>query len=178
MTYSLDDAYLHLSIGKNMARHRIWGFSSLDGFSSGSSSLIWPLLLAGCELAFGDHQAAPLVLNLLACAGALFYAASILRRASVAGWGSFLILTATVLLVPLPAVVSTGMEHGIQILVTLAFVDVAAKILADDVPAVGGGGTLIVLGCLLTSVRYEGLFLVGLVGLLLLVRRRWGAWLR
>ncbi len=175
MTYTIDDAYLHLAIGKNMARHGVWGFSRLNGFGSSSSSLIWPLLLAGCERVFGDHAATPLALNLLACAGALFYAASILRRASVAGWQSFLILTAAIGLVPLPAMVATGMEHSVQILITLAFVDVAAGILTGDAPAaMAGGGTLIVLGCLLTSIRYEGLFLVGIVGLLLLGRRRWG----
>lgn len=177
MTYSIDDTYMHMAIAKNLARGGAWGFSIFDGFNSSDSSLLWPWLLAACDAVFGDRQIMSLLLNLAACTAALFYAGSMLRRSGIVGWRSFLVLASIVIFVPLPAMVSTGMEHSVQILITLAFVDVAASLLADDAgPGIGNKArsiSLLVLGSLVTTIRYEGLFLVGIVGLMLLCRRRW-----
>ncbi len=177
LTYSLDDTYLHLALAKNLVRHGVWGFSVLDGFNSSDSSLLYPLLLAACVAVFGDREFMPLLLNVLASSAALFYVAVVLRRFAITGWRSFVTLVAIIVFVPLPAMISTGMEHSVQILLTLAFVDLAARLLMNASRPAGGttaqSAGLLVLGGLLTSIRYEGLFLVGIVGLLLLCRRRW-----
>ncbi|MGH9386953.1 MAG: hypothetical protein ACRD2N_22015 [Vicinamibacterales bacterium] len=39
LSYSLDDAYIHLAIAKNLARHGLWGCTPFH-FSSSSSSLL------------------------------------------------------------------------------------------------------------------------------------------
>ena len=174
--YPLDDAYGHMAIAKNLAQHRLWGFSAIDGFSSGSSSLLWPLLLAACFRVFGVHEWPPLALNLVAAVGFVFYAGAVIRRETRSGAVAFVLLAAVMFLTPLLTVAECGMEHCWQILICLWFLDLAVKRLADDVPpqtARHAGWLLPVASFGMTLVRYEGLFLLGLVGLLLLCRRRW-----
>ena len=174
--YTLDDIYIHMAIAKTLARHGIWGVSAKAGFSSGSSSLLWPSLLAGCFALFGVHEYWPLVLNLLAAVGTLCYAGWLLRRATGSGFLSLLVLLGLIGLTPLYVVASTGMEHCLQALLTLIFVDLAARLLTKDAQRLasrGAAAALCVAGTLLVMTRYEGLFSVAPVGLLLLCQRRW-----
>ena len=43
--YTLDDAYIHLTIGRTLAEHGVWGVSPRE-YSSASSSPLWTILLA------------------------------------------------------------------------------------------------------------------------------------
>ncbi len=174
--YPLDDPYGHMAIARNLAQHGIWGFNAINGFSSGGSSLIWPLLLAGCFKLFGVHAWAPLALNVVAAVAFFFYSGSLIRRHTRSGLASVLILLAIMYLSPLPTMACTGMEHCWQILICLVFLDLAAKSLSDDEPpgsAAKARAWLPVLAFFMTMVRYEGLFLLGILGLLLLYRRQW-----
>jgi len=67
-----------------------------------------------------------------------------------------------------------GLEHVLQILIDLAFMFCAVRILRDNAPVTSRDSTLlIVLSPLVAAVRYEGCFLVFIVCLLLFARRRW-----
>ncbi len=176
LVYPMDDAYSHMAIAKNLYKHGLWGFSPIDGFSSGGSSLLWPLLLAGCYATFGIHDWAPLVLNLIPAIAFIFYAGAVIRRHTLSGWTSLVILLAVLYFTPLPTIAAIGMEHCWQILICLGFLDLAAHALAADTPpelAARSRRYLPILSFLMTLVRYEGLFLLGVVGLLLLYQRRW-----
>lgn len=175
LIYPIDDVYGHMATAKNLVRHGIFGYSALDGFSSACSSLLWPCLVALCYALTGVHEWPPLVLNLLAVTGLLFLSARVIRRYSDAGWMIFLILAGMVYLTPLPALAVTGMEHSLQCLLCVAFVDCASLVLAGVPVAAPRGAVrgLLVAGGLLVMTRFEGLFLVGIVGLLLLFRRQW-----
>ena len=148
----------------------------MDGFSSGASSLLWPLCIAACFAVFGIHEYFPLVLNVLCVVGLIFYAGYVVRRTTGSGWWSLLVLAAITFLTPLLAMASTGMEHALQSLLAVVFVDLAARLLTHDAQRLTSPracAALCVTGPLLVMTRYEGLFLVAPVGLLLLCQRRW-----
>lgn len=174
LSFPIDDAYGHLAIAKNLVRHGIWTFNAPTGFSSGASSLIWPVLIAGIYAVFGVNEWASLALNIVAAGGLLWLLAAILRRHTGSGRFSLATLVVVVFLTPLTALVGTGMEHTFQALLSVAFVYAAARGLAGEQPPENRRSWLLpALGGALVMTRYEGLFLVGVVGLLLLARRRW-----
>ena len=176
LIYVLDDTYGHMAIAKHLVRNGVWGFSVKEGFSSGGSSLLWPLLLAAWYAVTGVNDYAPLALNLIAAMGTLFYASGMIRRYTPSGTVNLLILSAVVFLTPLPTLALMGMEHSWQILIDLIFIDLASRVLADDEPpasTIPARRWLGPMAVLLTSIRYEGLFVLGMVGLLLLCRRQW-----
>ncbi len=173
--YPLDDAYIHLAVVKHLVQHGVWGISYLNGFSSCMSSLLYPLLVAVSFLVFGVHEWVLLALNLVAAVAAIGYAGTLLRRHTRSGTVIFTVLGAAVVFTPLFIVVTTGMEHVWQILVDLFFVDLALQVLAPEeaAPPVRRAHLLLPLAaCLVVMIRFEGLFFVAIVGLLLLCRGR------
>ena len=175
LSYPIDDAYGHAAIAKNLVRHGVWGFTAADGFASAGSSLAWPLLIAAGYAVFGVNVWTPLALNGLAAAGLIFYLAAALRRFTASRLATFAVLAAAVVLAPLPALVASGMEHTLQTWLCVAFAFTAARWLAGEMPRRAlARWPLPVLAALLVATRYEGLFLVGVVGLALGARRYWG----
>ena len=170
--YPIDDAYGHLAVAKNLVRHGVWTYSAPNGFDSGISSLAWPLLLAASFLLTGVNAYATLVLNALSALGLLWYAAGMLRRAGTpAGWACAGLLAA-VAFTPLPLLVLVGMEHCFHALVSLVFLDLAGRSLADGEKR-PPRWALPVAACALTMARYEGMFLVGTAVFLLGCCRQW-----
>ncbi|HEX8098186.1 MAG TPA: hypothetical protein VF507_09125 [Pyrinomonadaceae bacterium] len=173
LVYALDDAYIHMAMAKNFAAHGVWGVTR-HGFSASTSSVLWTLLLSAVYYATGARGATPLVLNILF--GAAFVVAFhfILRRFSPAPGYSFLLLLCAIFFTPLPAVVFVGMEHALQVFIVIIFVYVAAGALARDDDDFKGGAKIgaLLLAPLVTAIRYEGLFLISVVCLLFLLRRR------
>jgi hypothetical protein len=170
--YNLDDAYIHLAIAKHISQNGVWGVTP-HGFSSSSSSILWPLLLAGAFRIFGDREILPFILDILA-AGALI---AVLHRewksrgmgprwapAMLAGWMLFF---------PLWPILFNGMETMLQALTAVAFCAAAVHFLS------GGNAFRLLPVCLLAAlaaaVRYEGCFLAAAVCLLLVLRGRWKA---
>ena len=62
--YPLDDAYIHLSISKNIAEHGIWGITQYQ-FSSTSSSPLFTLVLASLIKILGNDPFIPLYINIV-----------------------------------------------------------------------------------------------------------------
>ena len=173
--YPLDDAYIHMAAAKQLGLHGVWGISRLNGFSSCLSSLFYPPLMAGSFLLFGLNEFIPLALNLIASVAAVCYAGALLRRYSRSTVFTFIVLALAVIYTPLFIVAATGMEHTWQILIDLLFADLALRVLSQDEPASSArraGQWLPLASCLAVMVRFEGLFFVTIVGLLLLCRGR------
>src|SRR3954466_8048976 len=79
LVYTLDDPYIEMAVAKNLVHHGIWGVSP-HMFSSPSSSLLWPLLLAAFYVLIGVNEATPLMLNIVFATALLCMTYLILRR--------------------------------------------------------------------------------------------------
>lgn len=60
--FLLDDPYIHASMARNLLIHGTLSVSP-SGFSSSSSSIVWPFLVAFCFAIFGIHLWVLLALN-------------------------------------------------------------------------------------------------------------------
>lgn len=169
--YVLDDPYIHMAIARTLARHGVWGVTP-EGFAAASSSPLWTLLLAGAFGVFGVRELIPFALNALCAIGLLVLVA---RQAAAAGAppvATFVLLLAVIFAAPLPTLSFSGLEHTLQAWVDVAFVAVAARVLCDDPPRARFPTGLALLAPIVTGIRYEGGFLVLVVGLLFFARRR------
>ena len=173
LVYSLDDAYIHMAMAKNLARSGVWGCTPFH-FSSSSSSPLWTLGLGVAYSAFGVHDATPLVINVAFAVATLVVSDRALIRFGASPFLRAAALVGLVLAFPLAGMVLMGMEHVLHLLLTIAFAALAV--------ATAGGSEvqgqrrrtlgLCVLAALLAASRYEGCFLVGLVCLVFLARRQ------
>jgi hypothetical protein len=169
LVYALDDAYIHMAVARSLARHGVWGVTPYE-FTSSTSSLAWPLLLAGTDLLVGVREATPLVLNLIFAGAAVLLADRILRGAPPRLRAGALILL--VLLTPLPTLVLAGMEHTLQIAAVLWLLD-RVRAVHEETPRRGTTlASLAAASALAASARYESLFLIGPAAALLWLDRR------
>ena len=177
--YPLDDTFIHMTVAKTLALHGNWGIAPGE-FESASSSVGYTLLLAGLFKSFGVHAYIPFAINLLAAAILLRVVDRRMIREQVRPFARLMILIALVIIVPLPVLVITGMEHTLQCLFSFLFVFSFSDWLASEgperrqrLPAV-----FYLYALLACMMRYEGAFLVGIACLLLLYRKRiWNAFL-
>lgn len=174
LVYALDDAYIHMALAKNFATHGVWGITPF-GFTSSVSSLLWPLLVTFSYWLFGVNQASPLILNLLSGALTLVVADHILRRYKAScPYRAVALLVITFLSIIVPLTLQ-GMEHLLQMAVTLLATFLAARYLSDDEEVHTPREFLFLLlaAPLVTAARFEGMFLIAVIGALMLLRKRW-----
>ena len=93
LIYTLDDAYIHMAMAKNLARYGVYGVTRFE-FSSASSSPVWTLLVALFYFIFGVHGATPLILNIFVSSLVVVAAYLLMRK-----HGTSNLLTIFVLLV-------------------------------------------------------------------------------
>jgi hypothetical protein len=174
LVYPIDDTYIHMAMAKYFVRDGIWGVSQ-NGFSSTTSSPLWTLCIALIYMLFGVNEWAPLALGFLIGNAALLYCFMLLRK-KIPPLRLTLFLSLVMLLSPLPVMALTGMEHGLHGLITLALIYSAAGELSAKEPSRRRFAFLLALSFLVTVTRYEGMFLVLVVGgMFLLTRRLWKA---
>ena len=172
LIYALDDAYIHMAMSKNLAEHGVWGVTRHE-FSSTSSSLAWTLLLSLFYTLFGVGEATPFIFNFFLATVLVVFLFYVLDRFALSPTQKMLWLLAFVAIVPLPYLIFGGLEHVLQHLINLLYVAAAAAVLAGDRrPAVWDGILLLVFSCLAVLIRFEGLFFVFIVSVLLLFRKR------
>jgi hypothetical protein len=172
LVYPLDDTYIHMAIAKNVARHHVWGVTPY-GFSWCTSSPLWTGLVALAYASFGVGDAAPLVLNILIATAFCVLAYLLLRRRGLAERELFVALLLLIFMTSLPSLVLIGMEHTLQVAVVCVFLYFAAERLAGaDERA---GLALLALAPVVSTSRYEGLFLIAPVVGLFALRRRFKA---
>lgn len=117
--YTLDDPYIHLTLAREIAGGH-YGLNPGEA-AAPSSSVLWPFLLAPLART-GAAEALPLVLNVVFCACALVSLDGLLRRClgeATAGL-RLLLLGLAIPFLGLLVSVFNGMEHGLQIWLTVA----------------------------------------------------------
>ncbi len=168
--YPLDDAYIHMATAKHFAENLTWGVTPY-AFSSSVSSIAWPLLISGVYRVLGSAEMVPLVLNGISATLLLCVVHFLLLSEGVRPLIGFLVLLAFLYFTPLPAMIISGQEHILHLLITILFITMCARTLAQKgLPSASGIPLLCILAALLTASRYEGLFLVCVATLLLVLR--------
>lgn len=165
--YPLDDSYIHMAMAKTLARHGSWGLSA-GHFDPASSAPIWTLLLAGLYRLGGVHVWGPLVLSGIASVMVIALGERVLRP-----YVATPVLRATVLLgiawiIPLPALIVTGMEAPLHAFLTLLLTWTVVERLAapprdrrPSAPSFDLGVGALSLLCMLT--RFESAFLIAVL---------------
>lgn len=154
-SYSLDDAYIHLALARQLAD----GHYGLEpsSFAAPSSSILWPFLMASANRA-GLGVGGPLFVNWLCTLGLGASLAALLPRLLAFVRGSRASLVATVMLVVLAIgavpVAFFGLEHSLQLLVTA---ELARRLFGVDKDAQRWSSSLIVFLVLGPLIRYENL---------------------
>jgi hypothetical protein len=167
--YNLDDAYIHLAIAKHIVQNGIWGVTPY-GFTSSSSSILWPLLLAGAFRVLGVREILPF---LIALAAAVILIAVLYREWTRRGQSPAWVLgmlVAWMLFLPLGPILFNGMETMLAALASVALAAAAVRYLAAEKP--GRLIPLCLLAALASAARYEGCFIAAVVYLLLVLRHR------
>ncbi len=137
-TYSLDDAYIHLSMVKNIISKGIYG--PLEQPSSSSSSLLWLITLYSFPF-----ELSPLFFNFF-----IFLALSVLLERRLGTLKSLIILAVVGFL----HITFIGMEHSLHILLLFALINVL--FIKEKVEY----GSVFILSLLATLTRYETLFFI------------------
>lgn len=171
LVYPLDDPYIHMAIAKNLFTHGSWSVDNTT-FTSSSSSPLWVLLLTCAYYLSRSMEWIPLAINILVSIGAVAFVFYWLSAWHTSDLGALVITIGFVYLTPLPTLVLTGQEHVFHVLVTLAFVLVLVEVLSKEKPNTPTRAALLLLAPLLTSIRYEGVFLLLAAFSLLSWRRR------
>lgn len=172
VAYALDDAYIHMSIAKNFALHGVWGITQYE-FASSSSSLLYTLLLSFIYFLFGVNEVIPLILNIIFATLSVCVIYWLLKQNNIKDVYIFILLQLIIFLTPLPALIFTGMEHTLQILITIPFVYFSAKMISEGKSNNRNNIFLFILGILVTMVRYEGMFLLLIVSSLFILNKKW-----
>lgn len=176
--YPLDDSYIHLAVAKNLAEHGVWGVSAHE-FASASSSILYPLLLAGIFKITGVSTIAPFLVNLVTALVFLWVVQRSLVKQGIPPLGQLIVLLLAIFLIPLPGIVMVGMEHTLHLLFFFLFLTSFAEALEATLASPSSRPVIpwpvYVYGVLMMAARFESMALLGFACLLLLYHRRWVA---
>lgn len=125
LVYTLDDAYIHLSLADRIASGT-YGINTGE-WSAPASSILWPFLLAlFSRLPGGVYVLVPLLINVAAAFASLHLMVGQLRSAMssgrLSGPAATLFATGLIFCVNLVPIIYTGMEHSLQQLLALVLV--------------------------------------------------------
>lgn len=164
--YPLDDTFIHLELAKNLA-HGVWGIN--NEFASASSSLLYTIILSIVTI-FSDHVSVPFFINCFSGIIIIWSLHKWLQKHQVVPVAQCLIILLTVFFTPLILTVVTGMEHTIQCLVSFLFIFHFSDWLEEFVAGKEKKITwqLLIFTLFVSTIRYEGLFLIAVAVLMLL----------
>lgn len=173
--YGADDPFIHLAIAKNLAFHGVWG-TTPDQFVSASSSVLYPILIAGVMKLTGPASTIPFFICLVSAILTLFVVQKWLKKEGLNADGQLLVLLALIFFTPLPIMVMVGMEHILQLLLCFLFITSFSEVLAAPASSGNTRRTLpwkaFLYGALMVACRYECAIFVVMTTCILLYQRR------
>ncbi len=170
--FPLDNAYVNITVGRDLAFYQVWGVSKY-AFQSAASSLLYPIALAPIFFILGAHLIIPLVVNLLAAAYFLLLFQRALIRYGFPPARQVLVLIAAMGLTLLPLLVVSGMEYTLQLVFVFLFMDVLAQTLSAPNPPAAAPATLYIFAVLAVAARYEDLLVIALGAVLFGLQKGW-----
>ena len=175
-SYVLDDAFIHMAIAKNIAENGTWGVNP-GSFASASSSMGYTLFLALFFYIFGANIYIPFIIGFISVTFIIILMYILFLKLQLSERNLFILLVCVIVFVPLPSLVFTGMEHGLQMIFDILFFYYAVKVLSDvnfkDQNWITQDKIiLLILSPLVILIRYEGLFLVGAVCFIFLLKKK------
>lgn len=170
--YPYDDTFIHLTIAKNLIHNFNWGINGSE-FASASSSPLYTLILALASL-FSSSVLVPFIVNCLAGIAIIVSVHYWLKKELVNYVSQGIILSLAILITPLPFLVLSGMEHTLQCLFSFLFIFYISGWLASakDMRGQKLPFKILLLGIGVTTIRYEGLFLIAIAFVLLLAYKK------
>ena len=169
--YALDDAYIHMAVAQNFAQKGVWGISVYE-FSSTTSSPLYTLLLAGLFKVFGSHMILPFIFNCL-LAGVFLWQLFRFGARYLSPQVYLALALALTFLLPLPPLITIGMEATLHIVLAFWLFTAAWRALQYSPPVFGRQFWLLCLAAALAvMVRYESLFLIAAISFIFLIRRQ------
>lgn len=171
-SYPLDDTYIHLGIAKNLAQHGIWGITPFE-FSSASSSILYTLLLATSIKLFGANTFLPLIINYLSFIGLVLVSCQIAKKERFKV-SQLILLTIALFFVPITALVMSGMEHVLQLVLFVQLVHYSSFIVnsASENLKTKHYFLWFLISALAVAVRFEGLFIIAAISTFLLFQKK------
>jgi hypothetical protein len=168
--YPYDDTYIHLTLADNLLKGN-WGINENE-FSSASSSILYTLILSLVRI-FSKSIVVPFIVNCLAGVVILMALHLWLQRHFINYIGQVVIFLLVIFFTPLPLLIVSGMEHTLQCLFSFLFIFYFSDWLEENKDARNPLAVKILLfGILASTIRYEGLFLIGIACILLLIHKK------
>jgi hypothetical protein len=172
--YPLDDVYIHLTLARNVAQYGVFGVVPGE-FGLSSSAPLWVLGIAAVFRLLGSSPMAPLVMAFASGLLVLLVAQYWLVRRGVQPLTTGAALLGITVFTPLPVLCLSGMEHLFHAALTICFAGLAAELLSADPWRMDRKAALaLALAPVMTVIRFESALLIGVFGLLLMLRRRVG----
>lgn len=164
--YPIDDAYIHLAIAKNFGEYGFWSIN-MDSFDSASSSILYTLILSFLIKFFGENIYYPAIVNCIAGYFTVYWVYRFFRdfySEKELRLGLILLLPTTVL----HCMVLIGMEQTLHMLLSVMAIYFIKKNLTSDFKTNDFVKLLVVL-FFLAMIRFESMFFVSVLGLILLL---------
>lgn len=164
--YPYDDTFIHLTIADNLLKGT-WGING-NQFASASSSILYTLVLTLFRL-FSKSVMVPFIVNALAGITIIATLHMWLRKHLINNLAHGAIFLLVIFFAPLPLLIISGMEHTLQSLFSFLFIFYFSDWLEENRYAQKGlPARVLLFAVLVSTIRYEGLFLVAIACLLLL----------
>ncbi len=169
--FPMDDPYIHLAMGKNLALNGSWG-PMADTFNSSSSSLLYTLIISIFFFLGIGGISTLFIINIISSLGCLFAFEKAIKAMNFNPDRYIVLAFSFVMIVPLYHIAYLSMEHTLHIWLILSGVTRAAKYLSQNKNYTKTIISLSVITSFATMARYESLFFALIFGLILLYRKQ------